>query len=241
MRGRILLIVHQATSNPGRVGRLVSEFGYEPVICRHACGDPLPETLEDYAGAAIFGGPMSANDGDTLDFIRAELDWLNVPLRENKPFLGICLGAQLLARALGAAVGPHQDGYHEIGYYPLRATAAGRGLFAPEQMFYQWHGEGFELPTGATQLAEGDLFENQSFVYGDNAYAIQFHPEVTREMMYRWSRRAAHRMVLRGARSRESHLNDHQRYDQAVEDWANGFFVHWLGVEKPPQIVEAAD
>jgi len=241
MRGRILLIVHQATSNPGRIGRLVSEFGYEPVICRHACGDPLPKSLDDYAGAVIFGGPMSANDGDSLDFIRAELDWIDVPLRENKPFLGVCLGAQMLARVLGGKVGPHEDGYHEIGYYPLRATPGGRDLFAAEQMFYQWHGEGFTLPHGAELLLQGELFDNQAFSYGDNAFGIQFHPEVTREMMFRWSRKAAHRMVLRGARSRETHLNDQRRHDAAVEDWANGFFEHWLGVEKPPQRAEAAE
>lgn len=240
MRGRILLIVHQATSNPGRIGRLVAEFGYEPVICRHACGDPLPETLDDYAAAVIFGGPMSANDGDELPFMKSELDWIDIPLREGKPFLGVCLGGQMLARVLGGTVAPHQDGYHEIGYYPVRATQAGRGLFAEEQMFYQWHGEGFSLPSCATLLAEGERYANQAFSHG-NAYGIQFHPEVTREMMYRWSRKAAHRLVLRGARSRESHLNDQQRHDPAVEDWANGFFEHWLGVAKPAQQADAAD
>jgi GMP synthase (glutamine-hydrolysing) len=241
MRGRILLIVHRETSDPGRIGRLVSEFGYEPVICRHACGDPLPQTLEDYAAAAIFGGPMSANDADSLDFIRAELDWIEVPLRENKPFLGICLGAQILARALGAEVGPHEAGYHEIGYYPLRATEAGQHLFAEEQMFYQWHGEGFDLPAGASLLAEGEIFANQAFAYGDNAYAVQFHPDVTGEMIHRWSSKPVHRMVLRGARSRDTHLNDQALYDPGVEEWAKGFFAHWLGVEKPMQQAEAAD
>ena len=239
MNKRILLIVHQATSNPGRIGRLVAEFGYEPVICRHACGDPLPETMDEYAAAVIFGGPMSANDGGELPFMQAELDWIDVPLREGKPLLGVCLGAQMLAQVLGGTVGPHEDGYHEIGYYPIRATAAGRGLFAEEQMFYQWHGEGFTLPDCVTLLAQGEHYENQAFSHG-NAYGIQFHPEVTREMMARWSHKMAHRLVLRGARSRESHMNDQLRHDPSVEDWANKFFEHWLGVEKPPQQAETA-
>lgn len=239
MRERILLIVHQATSDPGRIGRLVAEFGFEPVICCPACGDPLPESMDDYAAAVIFGGPMSANDGGELPFMRAELDWIEVPLRAGKPFLGVCLGAQMLARVLGGVVGPHQDGYHEIGYYPIRATAAGRKMFAREQLFYQWHGEGFTLPACATLLAEGDIYANQAFSHG-TAYGIQFHPEVTREMMHRWSRKAVHRMVLRGARSRDSHLADQQRHDPGVEDWANNFFEHWLGIEKPPQQAAAA-
>jgi len=228
MSRRILLIVHQEHSNPGRVGRLVMDFGYEAVICRHACGDPLPATLDDFDGAVIFGGPMSAND-DHLPFIRNELDWIDVPLREGKPFLGICLGGQLLARYLGADVGPDPQGYHEIGYYPVRAAPAGEGLFAPEQCFYQWHGEGFEVPREATLLASGERFPNQAFRYG-SAIGIQFHPEVTRDMMQTWTRKAAHRMVLPGAQARDAHLSGHSRFDADVENWVTSFLASWLGI-----------
>jgi GMP synthase (glutamine-hydrolysing) len=92
MKPRILFIVHQESTNPGRIGQMVKEFGCEPVICCHACGDPLPESMDDYTAAVIFGGPMSAND-DHLPAIRNELDWLEVPFRSDKAFLGICLGA----------------------------------------------------------------------------------------------------------------------------------------------------
>lgn len=227
MSRKILLIVHQEHSNPGRIGALTAEFGFEPVICRHACGDPLPASLDDYAAAVMFGGPMSANDDDTLDFIRNELDWLALPLRSGTPFLGVCLGAQLLARHLGARVAPHDCGYHEIGYYPIRATAAGCGLFQAEQYFYQWHGEGFDLPYGAELLATGELFENQAFRYG-NAYGIQFHPEVTLEMMHRWTDKSAHRMVLPGAQARDAHLDGHSRYDAGVDRWVRRFIRAWL-------------
>jgi len=223
---RILLIVHQKTSVPGRIGRMVELFGYEPVICRHACGDPLPENLDDFAASVIFGGPMSAND-DHLDFVRNELEWIGLALKEDKPFLGICLGAQMLARHMGAKVTSNPEGYHEIGYYPVRATDAGRDLFADEQMFYQWHGEGFEMPAGGELLASGENFPNQAFRYG-KAYGIQFHPEVTREMMERWTQFAAHRMVLAGAQPRESHLNGHDNHDAQVEDWTETFFGYWL-------------
>jgi GMP synthase (glutamine-hydrolysing) len=100
---------------------------------------------------------MSANDND--DFIRREIDWLAVPLKEQRPFLGICLGAQMLARHLGAKVGPHPQGRAEVGYYPIRPTEAGRRICShwPDHV-YQWHREGSELPAGTEQLAEGDDF-----------------------------------------------------------------------------------
>ncbi|MBT5194563.1 MAG: glutamine amidotransferase [Rhodospirillaceae bacterium] len=229
MKQRILLIVHRDTSDPGRIDHVAEEFGYQPVICRHACGDPLPETLDDFAAAVIFGGPMSAND-DHLPFIRAELDWLDIPLREDKPFLGICLGAQLLARKLGGRVEHHEDGYHEIGYYKITPSPAGRHLFKDEQYFYQWHSEGFTLPRGVpgiVHLAGSELFPDQAFRIG-NAYGVQFHPDVTNDMVMRWSTMAAHRMVLPGAQARDRQFSNLNAYGDQIEGWTRNFFVHWL-------------
>ena len=117
----------------------------------------LPETLDGHAGAVIFGGPMSANDPD--DYVRREIDWIAVPLREQRPFLGICLGAQMLAMQLGATVAPHPEGRAQIGYYPIRPTPAGLAICPdwPDHV-YHWHREGFELPAGAELLAEGGDF-----------------------------------------------------------------------------------
>ena len=98
----VLLILHQEHSSPGRVGQTLAKLGYPLDIRRPRFGDPLPETMDDHAGAAIFGGPQSANDNE--DFVRREIDWIGVPLRDKKPYLGICLGAQMLARHLGAPV-----------------------------------------------------------------------------------------------------------------------------------------
>jgi GMP synthase-like glutamine amidotransferase len=148
-----------------------------------------------HSGAVIFGGPMSANDPD--DFVKQEIDWISVPLAEEKPFLGICLGAQMMAKNLGGRVDPHPQGAAEIGYYPIRPTDAGRQA-CPDWPchVYQWHREGFDLPRGAELLAEGDLFEVQAFRYGPSAYAVQFHPEVTHAMMCRWTTRAHERLSL---------------------------------------------
>ena len=144
-RPKILVVLHQEQSSPGRVGHLLIESGHELDIRRPPLGDPLPETLADHAGAVIFGGPMSANDGD--EFVKRETDWLAVPLRENRPFLGICLGAQMLVNHLGGKVEGHGDGLVEIGWYPIAPTEEGKALMHWPEMVYQFHREGFSLPT----------------------------------------------------------------------------------------------
>ena len=133
----VLIILHGPMSTPGRVGNALRAMGHPLDVRRPVFGDPLPETLDHYAGAITFGGPMSANDNE--DFIRREIDWLAVPLKEQRPFLGICLGAQMLAKHLGAKVAPHPDGRAEVGYYPIRPTEHGRKICShwPDHV-YQW-------------------------------------------------------------------------------------------------------
>ncbi|MFG1480754.1 glutamine amidotransferase [Xanthobacter sp. V4C-4] len=229
----ILIIVHQAHSTPGRIGERLERRGYRLDVRRPALGDPLPETLEAHAGAVVFGGPMSANDD--RPFIRAEIDFIEKALEVEKPLLGICLGAQMMARALGAQVSPHHEGACEIGYYPLAATDTGAALLNWPSHVYHWHSEGFDLPRGADLLATGEVFPNQAFRYGDSAYALQFHPEVTREMMCLWTVRGAHNLSKRGAQPGEAHLEGWSRYDAAVCRWLDGFLDMWLAAERAPR------
>jgi GMP synthase (glutamine-hydrolysing) len=95
-RPPVLVILHQEQSTPGRVGNVLRALGHRLDIRRPRFGDQLPETLDAHAGAVIFGGPMSSNDPD--EYVRKEIDWIEIPLREQRPFLCICLGAQMLAR-----------------------------------------------------------------------------------------------------------------------------------------------
>jgi len=154
----ILIILHQERSSPGRVGQFLIEKGYDLDIRRPVLGDKLPSTLDDHAGAVVFGGPMSANDPD--EFVKVEIDWLEIPLKENRPYLGICLGAQMLARQLGSKVAANCDGSTEIGWYPLHTTERGRLLMHWPKMVYHFHREGFELPHGAELLASGDAYQS---------------------------------------------------------------------------------
>jgi GMP synthase (glutamine-hydrolysing) len=175
------------------------------------------------------GGCMSANDD--LPGLRVELSLIERALDAEIPYLGICLGAQLLARALGARVGPHPGGHAEIGYFPIYATPEGGELFAMGHRVYHWHMEGFELPVGAELLATGELFPNQAIRYGANAYGIQFHPEVTPEIMEDWLKDSPERLSLPGAQcpqTQRAHRRDHH---EPLGHWLDRFLDRWLCVQ----------
>jgi len=225
----VLLVVHQEHSDPGRVREHLMSLGYGCDVRRHACGDPLPASLDEHAGVVVFGGPMSAND-DHLDFIRNEMRLIERAVAADKPFLGICLGAQMLARVYGAKVAPHPEGWHEIGYYRVDPTPEGRFLFEEGFHAYQWHGEGFDMPGCGLRLAGSEYFANQAFQVGDTAYGVQFHPDVTAQMMDRWSARARHRMVLPGAQARDKQLKLRQLYEPMMQAWCDRFLRIWLGL-----------
>ena len=220
-RPKILVVLHQENSSPGRIGHMLVEAGFDLDIRRPPLGDPLPDTLTGHVGAAVFGGPMSANDGE--DYIRRETDWLAVPLKEDKPLLGICLGAQMLVNHLGGRVEGHGQGLVEIGWYPLRATEAGAALMRWPEMVYQFHREGFSLPAGATLLARADVYPNQAFRYGGNAWGIQFHAELTRLMMHRWVVGGAHRFELPNAQPGRDHLGGRLIWDLHLKRWLGEF------------------
>jgi len=242
----ILVILHQEHSTPGRVGRLLRERGYRLDVRRPRFGDPLPATLRGHAGAVIFGGPMSANDGDA--FVRAEIDWIGVALKEEKPFLGLCLGAQMLAKHMGASVWTHPGGRAEIGYYPLLPTKAGStlsetwGVPWPTHV-YHWHREGFDCPSGAQTLATGDDFPTQAISVGRRAFGLQFHPEVTHAMMCRWTVKAWERLAIPGAQDRARQIEGRYLHDPHVSRWLDRFLDHWLEdtvpVARMPQPVTA--
>jgi GMP synthase (glutamine-hydrolysing) len=233
----VLIVLHQEHSTPGRVGRLLRERGHPLDVRRPRFGDPLPTTMAEHAGAVIFGGPMSANDED--EFIRREIDWISVPLGEEKPFLGLCLGAQMMAKLMGARVYAHPEGRAEIGYFPLLPTADGEAVAErlgsrwPSHV-YHWHREGFDCPAGAKTLATGDDFPTQAILVGSKAFGLQFHPEVTHAMICRWTVRAAHRLELPGAQDRSRQIEGRFMYDPHVAQWLERFLDHWLGEPRKP-------
>jgi len=222
----VLIVVHRREAQPGNVGHWLRAQGYRLDMRCPRFGDPLPETLENHAGVIVFGGPMSANDPD--GYLRREIDWLRVPLMENKPYFGICLGAQMLAKHLGAAVSHHAEGLVEVGYYPIAATDEARSLLPWPDQVYHWHCEGFAMPAGAKLIASGAAFENQAFQYGSSAFGVQFHPEMTLAMIHRWTTVAGHRLTQAGARPKQEHIAAHCIHGTPLKEWLGRFLHLWL-------------
>jgi len=227
MNNTFLMVVHQEHSSTGRVGERLQARGYALDVRCPMIGHVLPHDLDRYAGVVMFGGPMSAND-EHLPGIRAELDWLPNVLQAGLPYLGICLGAQMMARALGATVAPHPEGHAEIGYYPVAPTPTGQHFFQDALHVYQWHREGFQVPASAALLARGETFENQAYRYGDQVYGIQFHPEVTLDIIERWLVNGAERLSMQGAQQAELHRQGHRHFDADLGAWLERFLNHWL-------------
>ncbi|MBC6439970.1 MAG: glutamine amidotransferase [Rhodospirillales bacterium] len=234
MKNKVICVVHGNESNTGRIGCTVCDKGFEEVRCCVREGDSLPEEFDDIAGAIVFGGPMSANDDDTLDFIASELVWIDKVLESGTPFLGVCLGAQMLARCLGATVKPHHEGWHEIGYTEVLPTAHGDDLLGDMRFFYQWHSEGFDLPSGCELLASGASghFPNQMYRMDGNVYGVQFHPECTVDIIRYWTgiEEPHPKLEYPGAQSTEEQLANAEKYDHLVEAWVPRFIDRWLGL-----------
>ncbi|HEY7083370.1 MAG TPA: glutamine amidotransferase [Hyphomicrobiaceae bacterium] len=224
----VCIVLHDERSDPGHVGHWFRRNGYALDVRKPRYGDPLPATLAHHCGAVIFGGPMSANDKD--EFIGRETGWIGVALTEQKPLLGICLGAQMLANHLGAKVGFHAHELAEIGYYPILTTAPAQ-LGAFPQHVYQWHREGFALAHGARLLATSTgAFPNQAFSYG-SAVAVQFHPEITYAQVHRWTGHNQGRLGMKGARARHEHIEGHLQHAPKVHAWLDRFLRRWIAAE----------
>ena len=174
------------------LGTIEDAFRTAGVPCAYVdLYDSLPRTFDpgQLSGIVVLGGLMNVDETDKYPYLAAELDYIRSALDAELPILGVCLGAQLLAKALGAKVSPLVT--KEIGWYPLRVTEAATddplfSHFGPSETVFQWHGDAFELPTGAVQLAESPLCPQQAFRYGESAYGLQFHMEVTAEMVADW-------------------------------------------------------
>ncbi len=225
MSRKVLVVVHQEKSTPGRVGEFLTARGYELDRRCPMMGDPLPTDLSQYAASVVFGGPMSAND-DHLPGIRAELDWLEkYAIPSGRPLLGICLGGQQIARVLGARVGRHCDGLVEIGYYEVTPTESGGDFLECPTVFYQWHTETFEIPDDAVHLAHNENFAGQAFRYDGCTYAVEFHPEMTREMVDSWcqSEGGSPKLGMPGAQPHEAHLEGYARFAAETDRWLGRF------------------
>ena len=148
-------------------------------------GQPVPANMKGAGGLIVLGGPMGVYQTDRYPWLRDEMHLIEDAMRMNLPVLGICLGAQILAAALGAKVERNPSG-KEIGWHPIRLSDSAKDdrlmRDLPATMIpFHWHGDIFDLPPGAVSLASSDKTPCQAFRHGDKVYGFQFHFEVTRE------------------------------------------------------------
>jgi GMP synthase (glutamine-hydrolysing) len=181
-RTKVLILQHISVEGPGRILDALDSLGTSSEIRRVDLGAPVPSTLGPFKGLVVMGGPMSVYEASQYPHLRRELGLIEEALRQRAPILGICLGSQLLAMALGARV--YASGRKEVGWYDVHLTDAGRfdaafeGVADPFRALH-WHGDVFDLPHGAVSLARSGLTEHQAFRAADQALGLLFHLEVT--------------------------------------------------------------
>lgn len=157
--------------------------GHKISYCRLFAGE-LPPAVEEYDWLIVMGGPMGVHDEAEFPWLIAEKQALKAAVQAERPLLGICLGAQLLAHVLGAKVG--KNSHKEIGWHPINALTAAdaswpRKIFPDRLNTFHWHGDTFALPSEAILLAESEGCHQQAFALGERVVGLQFHPEVTEE------------------------------------------------------------
>jgi GMP synthase (glutamine-hydrolysing) len=225
----VLAFRHVPFEHLGSIGSSLEKNG---IACRYADLFAEPAVPADWQSAAaliFMGGPMSANDD--LPFIHGELRLIEQAVAASKPVLGICLGAQLIARALGAKV--YRSYTKEIGWAPVcwrpevRHDPLFRGFERPEVLFH-WHGETFDLPAGAVWLASSAACAHQAFRVGP-AYGLQFHLEVTPEMIASW---CAEEVNAGDVRELAAPIDPHAN-SQRLSEISGLVFGRWAGMLQP--------
>jgi len=181
----VAILQHVPFEGPAAIGPALEGLGATVAVTRLYAGDSLP-AIETIGGLVIMGGPMSVHDTADYPWLEGELSYVRDILRAGeKPVLGVCLGAQLMAAALGAAVTRNPE--REIGWWPVERADSCPPLWSgvlPSRFdALHWHGETFAIPEGAVRLAGSAACANQAFAWGRRALGLQFHLETTRESL----------------------------------------------------------
>jgi len=239
---KLLVLQHVAHELLGTLNPLLKRAGFRIRYVNFARHPDAQPSLDGYDGLIVLGGPMSVNDTKRLSHLMTELKLIEDAMRREIPVLGICLGAQLIAKTLGADVYPNT--VKEIGWYDVFPTDAAssdpllRELEKTEKLF-QWHGETFDIPKSARHLAFSSLCANQAFRYGDKVYGFQFHLEVDEPMIHRWLGVAENQKEISSLRGGANYIeciyNETPEYMARLAELSErvfGEFINLFGIEK---------
>ena len=226
-----MVLRHVEHEHIGTLAQLMRKSG---IAFRYADlyeGDAVPKNAVGIGGLIVMGGPMGVYDSATYPFLEQEQALIRHCAEEGLPVLGICLGAQLIAAALGAKVYPGEK--KEIGWYRLSLAApedAWTAGLPGEFMGFHWHGDTFDLPQGAKSLFRSALYENQGFRYGENVLALQFHCEVNARMINEWLDDDGCRAELRTAGIDAKDIRrETQKWSARLEELSKRIFGNFLG------------
>jgi GMP synthase (glutamine-hydrolysing) len=228
----ILLIGHDENETFGVAPRGLTARGVEVVEHRGPSGDALPG-LDEVSGIIVFGGAMNVDMTDEHPYLLDERAFVRRALAAGIPCFGICLGAQMLARASDRKVFPAPA--REFGFNPLRLTAAGEGdpllsAFEDGGMVFHWHQDTFELPEAATVLATGDEVHLQAFRIGNHAWGTQFHLEIDRSELELWLDAAGDAEVRAWGKTTPKILEEADRFLGMQEEHAKDAFGRFADV-----------
>lgn len=235
---RVLVLQHIECEPPGAYEEVLRERKALLTRVELDQGDRLPD-WRDFDAIVAMGGPMSANDDETLPWLTREKRLIREAVQAGVAFWGSCLGAQLLAASLGGRV--YAGSRPEVGLMPVRLTrlAATDPVFAglpPELLTFQWHGDTFELPPGGELLASSDAYPAQAFRWKSRAYGIQFHLEVTPELARQWGEVPEYREALEkvlGPGALNDVVADLERHAQQLISRGKAMFARWLNLVVP--------
>ena len=225
----IILATHLTAKDSGGLPEILDLKNIPYVTLRLNKNDELPRDISNYRGIVLFGGIQSTND-DYIDYIYKELNWIDNAVNKEFPIFGICLGAQLVARALGAKVLKNRSGLYEFGWYPVEPSEANPLAISEFSTFYQRHGEIFELPEGAKLAATNTTCKNQAFIYGNSVIATQFHPEINNSLLSSWLNkpRPLQDEKYYGAQDVEKQIKESALYIPPALAWLETTIDIWL-------------
>ena len=228
----VRVIQHMAGEGPGLIAVALERVGVAVELTRVDLGEPVPAALGDALGLVVLGGTMGVYEADQFPHLRDELRLIEATMRAGAPILGVCLGSQLLAAALGARVAPAPT--KEIGWFAVtpKPAAAVDPLFGPLPASFialHWHGDVFELPEGATSLASSVKTEHQAFRHGDRAYGILFHLEATAPQVRAMDDASLEELADAGISSAEL-LAETERWADAAAKLGVPLFERWAAL-----------
>ncbi len=228
-----LLLQHLQIEPAAIIGEMIEEAGHRIEPVRMDRGEPVPQSLSGFDGVVVMGGPMSANDTH-LSFVADEIELLREAIKVDLPVLGLCLGAQLLARAAGAEI--VTSPVRELGWYPVLRTrySAGDPIFRALDddglMVFQWHGETFTLPDSATLVATHTDVPQQAFRIGSSQYGLQFHIEVDEPIIESWVEAGESERAALGEAGIAAIRAQSPDYLPAAHSFCRQMIKAWLGL-----------